>query len=479
MTDDRGRSTSTTKSVTVRKNADPVAAFSVDCTALVCSFDGSASSDPDGDVASYAWTFGDGTSGTGRTTTHTYAMAGTYDVTLTVTDNDGAKSSKKTAVTVALALNQPPVAEFTHTCDNRACDFDGSGSSDPDGTIASYEWDFGDGGTASTATANHTYAADGSYQVTLTVTDNNGKATTAEKTVAVSTAPNKPPVAAFTSSPSGSTVAFDASDSSDSDGTIASYAWKFGDGDTGTGKTPSHTYAGTGAYSVTLTVTDNAGASTSLTKRVVVGSGIVVADAFDRNVTRWGSADQGGAYTYSGSTFATNGETGTIQLGKAGVSATASLSSVSARDVNLVSDVSLDSVATGAGMYTSFVVRKVGTSDYRLALQHLSGGKVKLTISKTVGGTSTSLRSVSLTDLTYGAGDVIRVRFQVAGNGTTTLAAKAWKAGTAEPTSAQATVTDNTAELQSSGSFSVIGYLSATATAVPVVGIDNLLLTTS
>ncbi|WP_460526273.1 PKD domain-containing protein [Flindersiella endophytica] len=73
--------------------------------------------------------------------------------------------------------NQPPVATFTVACEDLTCSVDGSGSSDPDGSIAGYEWTFGDGGTATGATASHTYDAEGNYDITLTVTDNSGRAT--------------------------------------------------------------------------------------------------------------------------------------------------------------------------------------------------------------------------------------------------------------------------------------------------------------
>jgi PKD repeat protein len=81
--------------------------------------------------------------------------------------------------------NQAPTASFTYSCTDLSCDFDGSGSSDSDGSIVSYDWDFGDGATASGVTASHTYAADGTYTVTLTVTDDLGATGTDAQDVAV------------------------------------------------------------------------------------------------------------------------------------------------------------------------------------------------------------------------------------------------------------------------------------------------------
>ncbi|MDT8409667.1 MAG: PKD domain-containing protein [Wenzhouxiangellaceae bacterium] len=169
-------------------NASPTASFTFSCTDLSCNFDGSASSDSDGNIAGYAWNFGDGNTATGATASHTYAGDGSYTVTLTVTDNGGAAGSDSNVVSVTggVTANEPPSASFTSGCTDLACDFDGSASSDSDGNIASYAWDFGDGSIASGATANHSYSADGTYVVTLTVTDNAGVSDSATSSVTVS-----------------------------------------------------------------------------------------------------------------------------------------------------------------------------------------------------------------------------------------------------------------------------------------------------
>jgi PKD repeat protein len=168
--------------------------------------------------------------------------------------------------------NQAPVASFTSSCTNLGCSFDASASSD-DGSIASYAWTFGDGGTATGVTASHTYASANSYTVTLTVTDNLGATgnTSSSVTVTAPPSPNPAPVASFTSSCTNLGCSFDATASSD-DGSIASYAWTFGDGGTASGVTASHTYASANSYTVTLTVTDNLGATGSTSSSVTVSA---------------------------------------------------------------------------------------------------------------------------------------------------------------------------------------------------------------
>jgi len=175
--------------------------------------------------------------------------------------------------------NEAPSASFTMSPSSpktgETVSFDGSGSTDSDGTISSYEWDFGDGSTATGQTTSHSYSSSGDYTVTLTVTDDKGATDTVSKTISVGTS-NAAPSASFTVSPSspktGETVNFDGSGSTDSDGTISSYEWDFGDGSTATGQTTSHSYGSAGDYTVSLTVTDDAGATDTVSKTISVTS---------------------------------------------------------------------------------------------------------------------------------------------------------------------------------------------------------------
>ncbi len=268
VTDDEGTpSVAYTDDVTVTAppNAAPTASFTATPAGLEVTVDGSASADSDGSITSWAWDFGDGTTSTEATTTsHTYTAEGTYTVTLVVTDNDGTPSGPATEVVTVEAPppTDAPTAAFTATPDGLSVAFDGSGSTDPDGTITSWAWDFGDGSTSTEATTtSHTYAAEGTYTVTLVVTDNDGADSDpfeAEVTVEPLPPSNEAPTAAFTATANGLSVTFDGSGSADDDGIIDAWAWDFGDGTTSTeATTTSHTYAAAGTYTVSLVVTDD------------------------------------------------------------------------------------------------------------------------------------------------------------------------------------------------------------------------------
>ncbi len=141
--------------------------------------DGSASFDTDGVIVSWDWDFGDSTTGSGETTSHTYAAEGVYTVTLTVTDDFGNTGTTSTTATITATALLPPIADVGGPYNgiiNDPVAFNGTASTDPDGTIVRYDWDFGDGTVLTDAgpTPTHTYTTVGIYNVTLTVTDDDG-----------------------------------------------------------------------------------------------------------------------------------------------------------------------------------------------------------------------------------------------------------------------------------------------------------------
>ncbi|MGY2002145.1 PKD domain-containing protein [Blastococcus sp. SYSU DS1024] len=385
-------------------NVAPTASFTTDCLGLVCSLDGAGSTDGDGSVASYSWTFGDDTTATGSMASKTYAAAGSYPVTLTVTDDDGASASTTQTVTVAPVASGEGIAlrdsagvsarvvtsaSLTVPASVRAGDAlvlalttnsDATGQApagyalvgtqtsgtamttqvfsrvateaDAGATVtvdlskqakvtlqlAAYSGtDWRDpiasvtaaaevGGTAHTtptamvdagswvvsvwsdrSSSARTFAApsatavrsnlagvgngdiaslvaDGGAPVpagqvgglTATVPVASGRATMLTVVLAPGdgTLPpaNVAPTAAIESTCASLTCSFDATGSTDADGTVTGFAWDFGDGQVATTATAEHTFAAAGDHEVTLTVTDDDGATSVATSTVTVAA---------------------------------------------------------------------------------------------------------------------------------------------------------------------------------------------------------------
>jgi PKD repeat protein len=289
---------SASTTVTVQEepaNEDPTAAFDATPSAAEVgepvSFGASASSDAYGSIASYEWEFGDGDTATGESATHAYDSPGDYDVTLTVTDDDGATDTVTQTVSVSepatpasfqlsgLDVESPVAqgddAEVTATVENTgdeeatqtvALDVDDSQTDSESVTLA------GGASQQVSFTVDTAALAEGDHDVTVSTDDDTASGTL---TVTVTEPPaNEEPTATFSASPSvpevGETVTFDAAASTDADGSVASYEWDFGDGETATGVAPTHTFGAAGDYDVTLTVTDDDGATDTATQTVSV-----------------------------------------------------------------------------------------------------------------------------------------------------------------------------------------------------------------
>jgi len=172
------------------------------------------------------------------------------------------------ATITPVAVDQPPVARISASCDGLICSFDASASSDDHG-INSYLWTFGDGGFGIQRVSPHAYASSGTYTVQLTVYDTINQSNTATTTLTV-TAADTPPTPFFTFSCTGRQCAFDGRGSTDDHG-ITAWGWNFGDGagDSGNPLT-SHRFATNGTYTVWLTVTDTVGQTSSTNRTVIV-----------------------------------------------------------------------------------------------------------------------------------------------------------------------------------------------------------------
>ncbi|MCP3866782.1 MAG: PKD domain-containing protein [Gammaproteobacteria bacterium] len=292
---------------------------SASCGQWTVALDGTGSSDNAG-IYSYAWDFGDGNSATGANPTHTYATAGTYTVSLTVTDN--ALQTHTATTTVSTSAQALPSAvpggpysvdESAASSGGWAASVNGAASSDDSG-ICDYVWDFGDGNTADGSAQTHTYNAAGTYTVTLTVRDNalQSHSATTTYTVTANDLPIADPAGPYSVDENQAqngqwTAVFDGTGSTDDFG-IWSYGWDFGDGNSGTGATPTHVYSAPGTYTVALTVTDNGRqVNTAQTQITVSGNGVPVAEAGPDQLTEVGmpvtldasaSTDDFGIFSY-------------------------------------------------------------------------------------------------------------------------------------------------------------------------------------
>jgi PKD repeat protein len=216
------------------------------------TFNGSGS-DADGDALTYRWEFGDGTTGTGPTATHAYAVVTTFTARLIVNDGRADSGGGTTTVTI---VNRPPIANPGGPyvgARGEATIFNGSGT-DADGDVLTYNWNFGDGTTGPGGSASHVYASAGTFTATLTVNDGRTDSAPATTTVAVTNRPVAIPGGPYTGA-QGVPIAFNGS-GTDLDGDPLTYRWTFGDGGTGTGRNPTHAYASRGTFNVSLTVND-------------------------------------------------------------------------------------------------------------------------------------------------------------------------------------------------------------------------------
>ena len=245
---------------------NPLAAFNTGpvCLGLLTQFTDASTGGTNDPVATWDWNFGDASANSAaQNPSHLYAAAGTYSVTQIVTTQSGCKDTIVQTVTV----NPPPVSLFTSNivCFNNPTVF--TDQSVGNNTVSTWAWNFGDGNTSALQSPSHTYGTSGTFTVTLIVTNNSG----CKDTLSLTSIINPLPVANFNSVPVciGNPTSF-TDGSTVTPGTITAWSWNFGDPASGPANTsaaqnPTHTYNGTGPYTVILTVTSDSGCQSTKT----------------------------------------------------------------------------------------------------------------------------------------------------------------------------------------------------------------------
>ncbi|MEZ2443159.1 PKD domain-containing protein [Chitinophaga sp. RCC_12] len=302
VTDDKGLTDSDSITVTVKPatNKPPVANagsnIQVQLPVNSASLDGSASTDADGQITTWAWTKtagpagGDLSAANAAKTNVANLVAGTYTYRLIITDNTGAKDTATVNVTVTAATNKPPVANAGSNIQVQlpvnSASLDGSASADADGQITTWAWTKtagpagGDLSATNAAKTNVANLLAGTYTYRLIITDNTGAKDTATVNVTVTAAANKPPVAYAGKNIQiqlpVNTSALDGSSSTDSDGQIVTWSWQKTAGpaggdlaSAGASKTTVSNLS-TGTYTYQLTVTDNNNATATATVTILV-----------------------------------------------------------------------------------------------------------------------------------------------------------------------------------------------------------------
>lgn len=286
---------------------------------LKVDFDASTSVDPDATIARYEWDFnndGDFSDAAGVKTTNTFEKIGIYKVSLRIVSTTGRYNIGNKEIKVDESQNPKPVITIEDEPDHLVAGFNylfkADGSTSPSGNISKYEWDFGDGTrTEKTKSVSHGFINEGTFEISLKVTDETGKEGELKKTVTVGS-PKGTPKAVINSDPikgdlgiegkAPLTVKFDASLSTDSDNNIVDYEWVFGDGTSnGVGETVTHVFVNAGTYIVKLSALDadrNVGTTTVAVKVAPAGiTAAVTADKID------GTSPLTVSFDASGSTY--------------------------------------------------------------------------------------------------------------------------------------------------------------------------------
>jgi PKD repeat protein len=210
-----------------------------------------------GNIKTWIWVFGDEATSTVQHPTYTFTVPGIYTVSLMVIGSGGVDTATKFNYIVT---EPPPIAAFSANPAAGDASLTVAFSDTSSGTVTSWAWDFGDGSSSTAQHPSHTYTTPGTYTVSLTVTGPAGTSTGTKSNYVSVTLPA--PVAAFHASSTMGAAPLTVAFSDTSSGTVTSWRWDFGDGQSSTEQHPSHTYTAPGIYPVSLTVSGPGGSNT-------------------------------------------------------------------------------------------------------------------------------------------------------------------------------------------------------------------------
>ncbi len=255
-----GTDTYTCASCIVVGSPAPIAGFSTSSTSGDWDLEVQFTNSSSGPITDYSWNFGDGNTSAEENPMHTYTAAGSYLVSLTVSGPGGSDTEICSA---CITVTDPaPVADFVIAPATGVLDLLVTFTDLSTGPITSYAWNFGDGGTSTESSPNHVYTIAGAYTVSLTVTGPGGSDTrTCIECVNIQ---EPAPVAEFFATPVGGIYDLSIGFTDLSTGVITDWLWEFGDGATSTEQNPTHAYALSGSYDVTLTVTGPGGSDSKI-----------------------------------------------------------------------------------------------------------------------------------------------------------------------------------------------------------------------
>jgi PKD repeat protein len=253
-----GGSSNVSRQVNVQSPVAPIAAFTQDRTSGTTPLTVRFTNQSSGQITSYSWDFGDGSTSTEQNPTHQFARIGTYNVILTVT-GPGGTAFATVKITAEDNTVPAPDAVFTAAPASGNAPLDVQFTNASTGQITSYSWDFGDGQTSTETSPRHRFDRAGTYTVRLMVVGPGGQ-DSAQQSISVTQQANAPS-ASFRANPASGNIPLSVTFENTSSGSITSYSWDFGDGQTSTEQSPTYRYTIAGTYTVKLTVTGPGGTS--------------------------------------------------------------------------------------------------------------------------------------------------------------------------------------------------------------------------